>query len=367
MKSTRNSKCSRIYKVLKEEILSGKYKPDDLFYSETELIKRFDVSRPTTIRVLRDLQIENLLIRRAGSGTYVSAPPQNQSGTWGTMMDIGESSQTLHPMISQLLNATRKINKTLIIGNHQWSELSNLSDEERLSILCKPFFQSKIEGLFFVPFYDFHKASTLDPFNQVFLDHIRNANIPVVFLDFGMEPFPQQSDYDLVSSDHFQGGYLLGKHLLQKSPKKICFLCTYHNEFIPSIQSRREGMMCALREKGLSLSTTKIDPLDIDQVKTFIDKEKPDLLACCTDGFAVKIMTTLHQLKIQIPQKIRILGFDNSPIAQYSITPITTIQQPYDEIAEVAIKRLTDRITKLNIPTCVTLLKPKLIIRNSCP
>lgn len=374
MKSIRHSKCSRIYKILKEEILSGKYKVDDLFYSETELIKRFEVSRPTTIRVLKDLQNEKLLIRRAGSGTYVSAPPQEKSGVFGVMMAAGDSSQNLHPMITQLLNSTRKINKSLIIGNDGWKSLGHLPEEEQLLNIFQPFQQSKIEGLFFVPFYDIHRHTEsntyellLNPLNQVFLNHLRSLNIPVVLLDYGMGRFPTHSNYDLITTDHFLGGYLQGQHLLQKTTKSVHFVCAEAQEHIPSIEARREGLRFALQEKGLTMIVRKIDPQNIDQVKKLLDDEKPENIVASNDVFAAKMMNTLYQLQVSIPDQIRIIGFDDNPVSKFSIVPITTIQQPFAEIAEVATKTLLDRVAGVTTPPASILLKPQIVIRESCP
>ncbi len=374
MKQIRLSKSAHIYKILKAEIFSGKYKPDEYFYSETEVMQRFEVSRPTAIRVLKDLQQDKLLVRRVGSGTYVSSPTQEKNSPWGVMMSTGESSHSLHPMISQLLIATRKINKTLIIGDHKWSELESLSQEDQRSILFRPFLQGQIEGLFFVPFYDSPRQSErncyddlLNPFNRLFLDHLQLLKIPVVLLDYGMNPFPYQSDHDLVSTDHFQGGYLQGQHLLQNPAGSIHFLCSESHEFIPSIQARREGVQFALREKGLSLKIHKLDPHNIEEINCFLKKEKPDYLIASNDDYAAKIINTLYQLQIAIPDQIRVIGFDNSPASENSVIPITTVQQPFAEIAEVATKILSDRIAGNSLPQITILLKPQMIVRRSSP
>lgn len=374
MKQIRISKSAHIYKILKAEIFSGKYKPDELFYSETEVMQRFEVSRPTAIRVLKDLQQDKLLVRRIGSGTYVSSPPQEKNAPWGVMMSTGESGHSLHPMISQLLIATRKINKTLIIGDHKWSELESLSKEDQLSILFRPFLQGEIEGLFFVPFYDSPRQSEhnryedlLNPFNQLFLDHLQSLTIPVVLLDYGMKSFPCPSDHDLIATDHFQGGYLQGQHLLQNSAGSIHFLCSESHEFIPSIQARREGLQFALREKGLSLKIEKLDPHNIDQINFFLKKEKPNYLIASNDDYAAKIINTLYHLQISIPDQIKVIGFDNSPAAENSVIPITTVQQPFAEIAEVSTKILSDRIAGGTFPRVTILLKPQMIVRRSSP
>ena len=71
------SKHREISNALLSEIAAGKYAASGRLPSEVQLVKRFGVSRPTVARALRDLQAEGLVVRRAGSGTYVKeqAPP----------------------------------------------------------------------------------------------------------------------------------------------------------------------------------------------------------------------------------------------------------------------------------------------------
>jgi GntR family transcriptional regulator len=67
-----------LYHVLKEtlrlEIRSGLYKPGQLIPPEKELQDRFNVSRTTVRRAIRDLSDEGLLDPQPGRGTYVRSP-----------------------------------------------------------------------------------------------------------------------------------------------------------------------------------------------------------------------------------------------------------------------------------------------------
>src|ERR687885_2585054 len=68
-------KHRRISHELLAEIAAGKYGPSGRLPSEAQLVKRFQVSRPTIARALRDLQDQGLIERRVGSGSYVSSRP----------------------------------------------------------------------------------------------------------------------------------------------------------------------------------------------------------------------------------------------------------------------------------------------------
>lgn len=57
-----------------DDVRNGKLKPGDRVSSEAELVTRFDVSRMTANRALRELQTAGILVRRAGSGSFVAEP-----------------------------------------------------------------------------------------------------------------------------------------------------------------------------------------------------------------------------------------------------------------------------------------------------
>lgn len=65
---------------LRDEILSGKFAVSDQFPTESELCKRYGVSRFTVREALRRLQNEGLIARRRGSGTVVQ-PAAARAGT----------------------------------------------------------------------------------------------------------------------------------------------------------------------------------------------------------------------------------------------------------------------------------------------
>lgn len=62
----------QLYEILRTRILSGEWKPGQLFPTEIELITEFNVSRATLRQVLDRLVNEGLIYRQQGRGTYVS-------------------------------------------------------------------------------------------------------------------------------------------------------------------------------------------------------------------------------------------------------------------------------------------------------
>src|SRR5690348_4662338 len=66
------------YLVIKQSICDavrdGRLRPGDRVPSEAELVQQFEVSRMTANRAVRELQAAGVVVRRAGSGSFIAEP-----------------------------------------------------------------------------------------------------------------------------------------------------------------------------------------------------------------------------------------------------------------------------------------------------
>lgn len=65
-------KYQLVQNELKQQIISGKFKNGDKFYTEAELTKLYNVSSITVIRAMNELVTDGYLVRQQGKGTFVS-------------------------------------------------------------------------------------------------------------------------------------------------------------------------------------------------------------------------------------------------------------------------------------------------------
>ena len=84
------------------------------------------------------------------------------------------------------------------------------------------------------------------------------------------------------------------------------------------------------------------------------------------DITAARLMRTLEQLDVRVPQQVRIVGIDDVKYAALLGVPLTTLRQPCPELGETAVAAMLDRIAHPNMPTRDILLDCKLVIRRSC-
>ena len=67
-----------------------------------------------------------------------------------------------------------------------------------------------------------------------------------------------------------------------------------------------------------------------------------------------------------IPRDLSIVGYDNVALAQYLSPPLTTVNQPKEELGRLAVTRLLARINGEAVENHLITVDPDLVIRQSC-
>jgi LacI family transcriptional regulator len=70
----------------------------------------------------------------------------------------------------------------------------------------------------------------------------------------------------------------------------------------------------------------------------------PTAIACANDVIAFGALDAAAQLGLEVPRELTVLGFDDMPMAGWRAFDLTTVRQPFDEMARAAARLLLDRI-----------------------
>lgn len=70
------------------------------------------------------------------------------------------------------------------------------------------------------------------------------------------------------------------------------------------------------------------------------DRGKRIAIACWNDADAINVIDILHSKGISIPERVGVMGFDDIPASEHTYPPLTTIRQPFDEMARVSVEIL---------------------------
>lgn len=101
----------------------------------------------------------------------------------------------------------------------------------------------------------------------------------------------------------------------------------------------------------------------MDQI---LDRGVPfDAVVAANDSMAIGAIQAMRKRGIRIPQDIPITGFDDLTLARLANPPLTTVSQPFEMLADLAVGCIEDQAAGL--PTrAVTEIPSQFIIRQSC-
>jgi GntR family transcriptional regulator, arabinose operon transcriptional repressor len=110
----------------------------------------------------------------------------------------------------------------------------------------------------------------------------------------------------------------------------------------------------------------RIDPADASAVRSFMEGARPDAVVCANDRTAARLMPTLLRLGYAIPGDIRLVGIDDVDYAALLPVPLTTLRQPTQQIGDVALGVMLERVARSDFPPRDVLLHCELVVRESC-
>lgn len=311
-------------------------------------------------RALKELQIEGLVERRAGSGTYVLPRKESTGHLFGLLIPgLGET-EIFEPMCQGMAKAGRSGGHALI-----WGHATHGPGEDRVSLaheLCDDFITRGVSGVFFAPL---EGVPDKDKVNISIANRLSEAGIAVVLLDRGILPWPHRTSFDLVGIDNRRGGYLVTNHLLSQGAMHPTFLSRPNSA--PTVNERFAGFAEAVRGKGFCAGELiRADAGDKEIIRGIIADRNPDAFVCSNDAIAAKLMQTLDALNIDVPGEIKITGFDDLRYSSLLRVPLTTVRQPCQEIGETALLAMVTRLAQPDLPARDFLLDCKLVVRASC-
>jgi DNA-binding LacI/PurR family transcriptional regulator len=175
--------------------------------------------------------------------------------------------------------------------------------------------------------------------------------LPTVLVEF---PHPSLSSVEI---DDVMGGRMAAQYLLGKGHRCIAFLGdTDLPEYsLHPVSQRLVGFRQALREAGIELPEefVKLAPYSLEQTRQVAADllslpDPPTAIFAATDFQALGVLKAARQLKVQVPEQLAVVGFDDLDIAEYA--DLTTIRQHLDESGRLAVEILLAQIESPSRP-----------------
>lgn len=173
--------------------------------------------------------------------------------------------------------------------------------------------------------------------------------------------------YVSVGVDNFQGGVLGTSHLLARGRRRIAFL---GDTRVPEVMERRRGYAQTLCDAGIDLDPgleLQIQFGAEEAVQVLRDVVQAgrgiDGVVAASDTLALSAIRELTHSGLNVPKDVSVVGFDDIPLASYTLPPLTTIRQ---EIAPGAILLVEKLLAILaGEPVESEQMSPTLIVRGS--
>lgn len=332
--------------------------------SESDLAATFDASRSTIIRALREVEEQGLIERRQGSGSFVTPKAREREAVPCAsigllqMAQSGRFADSVSDQIQSQLNALLQRRGSALIAH------SIERDESPLAV-ARALIDQRVGGIFMVPIPSSHAGGDV---NAQVAALFAKANLPLVLLDGDYATFPDRSSLDVVGIENRHCGYLQAEHLLAMGLRRVLFVGS--NPPVPTAVERQLGYMDAMTARGIDVPSDWICHVasnDIDErfVAGLLERCRPEGIVFKSDEFAALTMRHLPALGIRIPQDLKLVGFDDRPIASLLPVTLTTVRQPIADIAEAALMLMESRIAQPAWAARRIQVAGKLVVRQS--
>ncbi|MBE5789518.1 MAG: LacI family transcriptional regulator [Clostridiales bacterium] len=212
----------------------------------------------------------------------------------------------------------------------------------------------QVDGVLVIPWSDQSPA----------MEQLRGSGVPYVVLN----RFLGEDRDDCVLCDEENGGYLVGRHLIEAGHRKLAMLS--HRDVLFSTRQRFQGFLRAGREAGLPdenmIYGQSTDPEEIIRfLKRWKEEGVTGIFSFC-DVEAWEELSLIERCGFRIPEDFSVVGFDNISGYVAFPRPICSVDCSFQEEAVQAIDLLRNRIHHPELPPQHVILPVSLICRDSC-
>ena len=101
----------------------------------------------------------------------------------------------------------------------------------------------------------------------------------------------------------------------------------------------------ALSRSGGNLDYQKGFEIGIQAAEDFARlKDRPTAVIATSDDMAISFISRMQKAGLRIPEDLSVVSFDGAPVCEFCFPPLSTIEQPFEEMGQVAVARLLDAI-----------------------
>jgi LacI family transcriptional regulator len=197
-------------------------------------------------------------------------------------------------------------------------------------------------------------------------ENLWEAKMPVIIVDRAVKGVT----CDLVQIDHFKGGYLATRHLLECKHKSIG--CIAGPETTTVSTDRLNGYRKALAEAGAPFRAEWVIRGDFTAesgykaARILLKRAEITAVFASNDLMGIGLLRFAAEHGVRVPNQLSVIGFDGIDLGRYIYPALTTVGQSMRRQGEIAAGALLERIRKGGEGRLrKILMNPELTVRES--
>ena len=229
-------------------------------------------------------------------------------------------------------------------------------------ILCNTDEQAEKERRYIETLTRKYVAGMILTTNELEKGYYSHLNIPLVALDR-----PINESVPTVMTQNIEGAKLGAEYLLKQHINHL--VCLRGPDGLKPADDRLKGFIQATENSFVK--TTIIEcPFDFNEAERISLQllqadSSIDAIFACSDVSAIGALKAAHSLKITVPDRLQILGFDGIMLGNMTTPGLSTVAQNIYELGAKATKLLIKQINGEELEQMIEFVAPQLIIRDS--
>ena len=190
-------------------------------------------------------------------------------------------------------------------------------------------------------------------------------SIPVI----AMERYLEGGTASIIC-DNDKGGQLAARHLIKAGCKNLIMLGGIEEKQMPA-DAREQGFVRACRAEGISFHVYKSKQSQYDGLyyydyieEALCAHPEADGVFASSDLIGAQLLQVLAREGKRVPRDVQVVGFDDVALSSMTVPALTTIRQPMEEMAGLAVDFLIKAEQKQTVPE-LSILPVKLVPRES--
>ncbi len=364
-------KYVRLRGLLLEELFNKKYEISDKFYSQNNVVEKFNVSLLTARRALGLLEDEGYIKRENGKGALVTTLPE-EPYRLRVSEDCSIGLLICEPHMEDNV-AFQKLLMGIVRQACEENYLLQIGRPRSMDDIPKMIEKNHVEGVIIVGMPSKELAKQL-----------QEEKLPVVIMGTGAYNF------HYVTSDSKMAGYQAAKYLLELGHRRIglvsgnSVLPKTGNGILPTLENcidtiskidlwATEGINKAFIEMGIDVEANKkFFRIDVHKDEYLLTKEllgeheRPSAILVMSWLGVLGALRAIDELGLKVPQDISVIGDGDNVVAMHTSPLLTAVKLFTEEQGVEAVKLLSMAIKDPAVSPKSVLLPTRLVVRETC-